>query len=29
MKGYFTLPYTYLMQQGLSRDFWTVRLVGT
>ena len=28
LKGYFTLPYTYLMQQGLSRDFWTVRLVG-
>jgi C1A family cysteine protease len=28
MKGYFTLPYSYLIQQGLSRDFWTIRLVG-
>lgn len=28
MKGYFTLPYSYLIQPGLSRDFWTIRLVG-
>jgi hypothetical protein len=28
MAGYFTLPYAYLSQQGLSSDFWTVRLVS-
>ncbi len=28
MRGYFTLPYAYLIQSGLSRDFWTIRLVG-
>jgi C1A family cysteine protease len=28
IKGYFTLPYAYLIQPGLSSDFWTVRLVG-
>jgi C1A family cysteine protease len=28
MKGYFTLPYSYLIQPGLSSDFWTIRLVG-
>lgn len=28
MKGYFTLPYAYLIQTGLSSDFWTIRLVG-
>ena len=28
MKGYFTLPYSYMIQPGLSRDFWTIRLVG-
>jgi C1A family cysteine protease len=28
MKGYFTIPYTYLLQPDLSRDFWTIRLVG-
>jgi C1A family cysteine protease len=28
MKGYFTLPYSYLIQPGLSKDFWTIRLVG-
>jgi C1A family cysteine protease len=27
MKGYFTLPYQYLMESNLSDDFWTVRLV--
>lgn len=28
MKGYFTLPYSYLIQPALSSDFWTIRLVG-
>ena len=28
MNGYFTLPYSYLIQAGLSQDFWTIRLVG-
>jgi len=28
MKGYFTLPYAYLIQPGLASDFWTIRLVG-
>lgn len=28
MNGYFTLPYAYLIQGGLSSDFWTIRLVG-
>ena len=28
MSGYFTLPYSYLLQAGLSSDFWTIRLVG-
>jgi hypothetical protein len=28
MKGYFTLPYSYLVQPTLSSDFWTIRLVG-
>ena len=28
MKGYFTMPYTYLIQPGLARDLWTIRLVG-
>jgi C1A family cysteine protease len=27
MSGYFTLPYTYLTDENLSDDFWTVRLV--
>jgi len=27
MKGYFTLPYAYLLDQNLSSDFWTIRLV--
>src|SRR5262249_7906168 len=25
--GYFTLPYAYLLDEGLSDDFWTIRLV--
>jgi C1A family cysteine protease len=28
ISGYFTLPYTYFIQPGLSSDFWTIRLVG-
>ena len=28
MKGYFTMPYSYLIQLGLAADFWTIRLVG-
>ncbi|HET7421025.1 MAG TPA: C1 family peptidase [Candidatus Dormibacteraeota bacterium] len=28
LKGYFTLPYPYLIQNGLAKDFWTIRLVG-
>ena len=28
MAGYFTLPYAYLDQRGLSSDFWTIRLVN-
>jgi C1A family cysteine protease len=27
MKGYFTLPYSYLLDQNLSDDFWTIRVV--
>jgi C1A family cysteine protease len=26
-RGYFTMPYPYLLQSSLSRDFWTVRKV--
>ena len=26
--GYFTMPYEYLLNEGLSRDFWTVRAVS-
>ena len=29
LAGYFTLPYTYLIQPGMARDLWTIRLVGT
>lgn len=28
LKGYFTLPYEYLLDSGLSKDFWTIRLVS-
>jgi C1A family cysteine protease len=28
MKGYFTMPYAYLLQGGLAQDFWTIRLIG-
>ena len=28
MKGYFTMPYAYLLSPGLAQDFWTIRLVG-
>jgi C1A family cysteine protease len=27
MDGYFTMPYPYLLQGSLSRDFWTIRRV--
>jgi C1A family cysteine protease len=27
MKGYFTLPYGYLLDDNLSDDFWTIKLV--
>ncbi|HLY39116.1 MAG TPA: C1 family peptidase [Candidatus Binatia bacterium] len=27
MKGYFTLPYAYLLDDNLADDFWTVRVV--
>ena len=27
MQGYFTLPYTYLLEPNLSSDFWTIRVV--
>lgn len=27
MRGYFTLPYPYLTQPSLARDFWTIRSV--
>ena len=26
-KGYFTIPYSYLTNQGLAADFWTIRTV--
>lgn len=28
MKGYFTMPYAYLLEENLADDFWTVRLVA-
>ena len=28
MKGYFTLPYAYLLEQNLASDFWTIRVVS-
>jgi C1A family cysteine protease len=28
LKGYFLMPYLYLLHPGLSSDYWTVRLVG-
>jgi C1A family cysteine protease len=27
MKGYFTIPYSYLTDNNLSDDFWTIRMV--
>jgi C1A family cysteine protease len=27
MKGYFTMPYAYLLSQKLSSDFWTIRVI--
>jgi C1A family cysteine protease len=26
MSGYFTMPYAYLLESGLSSDFWTIRV---
>jgi C1A family cysteine protease len=28
MKGYFTIPYAYLMDPNLADDFWTIRLIA-
>ena len=28
MQGYFTLPYTYLLEHNLASDFWTIRIVS-
>lgn len=28
MEGYFTLPYAYLLNENLSDDFWTIRVVS-
>jgi len=28
MKGYYTMPYQYLLDDGLSDDFWTIRVVS-
>jgi len=27
-EGYFTMPYTYVTNPGLARDFWTIRIVS-
>lgn len=27
LKGYFTMPYNYLLEENLSDDFWTIRIV--
>jgi len=27
MKGYFTMPYAYLLEEQLADDFWTIRVV--
>lgn len=26
--GYFTMPYAYLLDENLSDDFWTIRLIS-
>jgi C1A family cysteine protease len=28
LKGYFTMPYSYLLKRHLSDDFWTIRVVS-
>jgi C1A family cysteine protease len=28
MEGYFTLPYAYLLNENLSDDFWTIRVIS-
>jgi C1A family cysteine protease len=27
IKGYFTMPYAYLLSEKLASDFWTIRVV--
>ena len=27
MKGYFTLPYAYVLSENLADDFWTIKMV--
>jgi C1A family cysteine protease len=27
MRGYFTMPYSYLLDENLSDDFWTIRVI--
>ncbi|MFZ1978114.1 MAG: peptidase, partial [Bacteroidota bacterium] len=27
IKGYFTIPYDYLLDDNLANDFWTIRMV--
>jgi C1A family cysteine protease len=27
LKGYFTVPYTYLLNENLADDFWSIRLL--
>jgi C1A family cysteine protease len=27
MKGYFTIPYAYVLDENLAADFWTIRLI--
>ncbi len=29
MKGYFTMPYSYLTENNLADDFWTIRIVSS
>lgn len=29
IKGYFTMPYAYVLQSTLASDFWTIRVIGS
>ena len=29
MKGYFTMPYSYVTENNLADDFWTIRIIST